>query len=70
MSRLRFARMMDNREDPAVFGLIGAHKKRIGKKTKLFQSVFEAAVVVRSITSARASATEIRRNFGILMGMR
>ena len=49
MSRLRFARMTDEREDPAVFGLIGAPKARIGKKTKLFQCVFEAEVIVRSI---------------------
>ena len=42
MSRLRFARMTDEREDPAIFGLIGAPKARIGRNTKLFQSVFEA----------------------------
>ena len=57
MSRLRFARMTDEREDPAVFGLICSPKTRIGKKTKLFQSVFEADVIVRSI----ASATGIRK---------
>ena len=66
MSRLRFARMTIEREDPAVFGLIGTPKARIGKKTKLFQSVFEAEVVVRSI----ASETGIRLDYGIRVGMR
>ena len=47
VSRLRFARMTDEREDPAVFVLIGTPKASIGKKTKLFQSVFEAEVIVR-----------------------
>ena len=56
MSRFRFAWMTDEREEPALFGLIGTPKARIGKQTKLFQSVFEAEVIVRSIASARASA--------------
>ena len=66
MSRFRFARMMDEREEPALFGLIGTPKARIGKETKLFQSVFEAEVIVRSI----ASATGIRPDFWIQIGMR
>ena len=66
MSRFRFARMTDEREEPALFGLIGTPKARIGKETKLFQSVFEAEVIVRSI----ASATGIRQDFGIRIGMR
>ena len=70
MSRLRFARMTDEREDPAVLGLIGTPKARIGKKTKLFQSVFEGKVIVRSIASARASETGIRLDFGIVMRIR
>ena len=53
MSRFRFARMTDEREEPALLGLIGTPKARIGKETKLFQSVFEAEVIVRSIASAR-----------------
>ena len=53
--------MVDEREVPAVFGLIGTPKARIRKKTKLFQSEFEAEEIVRSIASARASATEIRQ---------
>ena len=60
MSRFRFARMTDEREEPALFGLTGTPKARIGKETKLFQSVFEAEVIVRSIASVRASATRIR----------
>ena len=70
MSRFRFARMTDEREEPALFGLIGTPKARIGKETKLFQSVFEAEVIVRSIASARASATGIRQDLGIRIGMR
>ena len=70
MSRLRFTRMKDEREDPAAFGLIGTPKARIGKKTKLFQSVFEADVMVRSIALARAYETGIRQDFGIRMRMR
>ena len=66
MSRIRFARMTDERDDPALFGLIGTPKARIGRKTKLFQSVFEAVVIVWSI----ASATGIRQDFGIRMEMR
>ena len=54
VSRFRFARITDEREEPALFGLIGTPKARIGKETKLFQSVFEAEVIVRSIASARA----------------
>ena len=45
--------MTDEREEPALIGLIGTPKARIGKETKLFQSVFEADVIVRSIASAR-----------------
>ena len=56
MSRFRFARMTDEREEPALLGLIDTPKARIGKETKLFQSVFEAEVIVRSIVLARASA--------------
>ena len=48
----------DERDEPALFGLIGTSNARIGKETKLFQSVFEAEVIVRSI----ASATGIRRD--------
>ena len=54
------------REETALFGLIGTPKARIGNETKLFQSVFKAEVIVRSI----ASATEIRQDFGIRIGMR
>ena len=53
MSRFRFARITDERDEPALLGLIGTPKARIGKDTKLFQSVFEAEVIVRSIASAR-----------------
>ena len=60
MSRFRFARMTDDREEPALFGLICTRKARIGKETKLFQSIFEAEVIVRSIASAT----------GIRIGMR
>ena len=35
MSRFRFARMTDEREEPALFGLIGAPKARIGKESKI-----------------------------------
>ena len=49
MSRLRFAQMTDERDEPGLFGLIGTPKARIGKETNLFQSVFEAEVIVRSI---------------------
>ena len=70
MSRFRFSRMTDEREEPALFVLMGTPKARIGKDTKLFQSVFEAAVIVRSIATARASASGIRRDFGIRIGMR
>ena len=56
----------DEREEPALLGLIGTPKARIGKETKLFQSVFEAKVNVRSI----ASASGIRQDFGIQIGMR
>ena len=70
MSRFRFARMTDEREEPALLGLIGTPKARIGKDRKLFQSVFEAEVIVRSIASARASATGIQQDFGIRIGMR
>ena len=66
MSRFRFARMTDEREEPARFGLIGTPKARIRKDTKLFQSVFEAEMIVRSI----ASATGIRQDFWIRIGMR
>ena len=66
MNRLRFARMIDEREDPAVFWMIGTPNSRIEKKIKLFQSVFEAVVIDRSI----ASATGIRQDFWIRMGMR
>ena len=52
--------MTDEREEPALFGLIGTPKARIGKETQLFQSVFEAEVIVRSIASAT----------GIRIGMR
>ena len=58
--------MTDEREEPVVFVLIGTPKARIGKETKLFQSVFEAKVIVRSI----ASATGIRQDFVIRIGMR
>ena len=58
--------MTDEREEPALIGLIGTPKARIGNEIKLFQSVFEAEVIVRSI----ASATEIRQDFGIRIGMR
>ena len=65
MSRFRFARMTDEREEPALLGLIGTPKARIGKETKFFQSVFEAEVIVRSI----ASATGIRQQgFGKILG--
>ena len=70
MSRFRFVRMTNEREEPALLGLIIKHNARIGKETKLFQSVFEAVVIVRSIASARASATGIRKDFGIQIGMR
>ena len=70
MSRFRFARMTDDREEPALLGLIGTHKTRIGRETTLFQSAFEALVIVRSIASARVSATGIRQDIGIRMGMR
>ena len=60
MSRFRIARMTDEREEPGLFGLNGSPKARIGKETKLFQSVFELEVIVRSIAAARASATGIR----------
>ena len=60
----------DDRGEPALFGLIGTPKARIGKDTKLFQSVYEAEVIVRSIASARASATGILLDFGIRIGMR
>ena len=70
MSRFRFARMTDEREEPALLGLIGTPKARIGKETKLFQSVFEAEVIVRSIATAIASATGIQKDFGIRIGMR
>ena len=70
MSRFRFARMTDEREEPALLWLIGTPKARIGKETKLFQSVFEAEVIVQSIASARATATGIRQDFGIRIGMR
>ena len=63
MSCFRFVLM---REEPALFGLIGTPKARIGKETKLFQSVFEAEVIVRSI----ASATGIWQDLGIRIGMR
>ena len=53
MSRFRFVRMTDEREVTALFGLIGTPKARIENETKLFQSVFEAEVIVRSIASAR-----------------
>ena len=66
MSRFTFARMTDEREEPALLGLIGTPKARIGKETKNFQSVFEAEVIVRSI----ASATGIRQDLGIRIGMR
>ena len=66
MSHFRFARMTDEREDPALFGLIGTPKASIGKETKLIRSVFEAEVIVRSI----ASATGIQQDFGIRIGMR
>ena len=66
MSRLRFARMTGETEDPTVFGLMGTSKARIGKKTNLFQSAYEDEVIVR----ARASETEIRQDFGNRMGMR
>ena len=56
--------MTDEREDPAVFGLISTPKARVGMMSKLFQSVFEAEVIVWSIVSVRASET------GIRMGMR
>ena len=52
------------REEPAAFRLIGTPKARIGKKTKLIQSVFKAEVVVWSISSARASATWNDRTSG------
>ena len=70
MSRFRFARMTDEREEPALFGLMGTPKARIGKETKLFLSVFGAEVIVWSIASARASATGNRMDFGIRIGMR
>ena len=70
MSRLRFVRITDEREDHAVFGLIGTPKASIGRKTMSFQSVYKVEVIVRSIASARASATGIRQDFGILMEMR
>ena len=41
MSRFRFVRITDERDDPAVFGLIGTPKVRIEKKNKLFLSVFK-----------------------------
>ena len=44
--------MTDEREDPAVFGPMGASKVRIGRKTKLFLSVYDAEVIVRSNASA------------------
>ena len=52
VSRFEFARIMDEREEPALFGLIGSPKARIRKETNLFQSVFEAEVIVWSIDSA------------------
>ena len=69
MSRFRFARMADEREEPALFGVIGTPKARIRKETKLFQSAFEADVIVRSIASTRTSATGIQQDFGIRIGM-
>ena len=63
--RLRLTRMVEEREDPAVFGLIGTPKARMEKKTKLFHSLFENEVSVRSIASARATATGIQQDFGI-----
>ena len=62
--------MTGERQYPVVFGLISRPKARIGKKTKLSHSVFEAEVIVRSIASAGASATGIREDIGIQMGMR
>ena len=70
MSRFRFARMTDEREEPAVFWLIITSKAMIGKESRLFQSVLEAEVIVRSIASARASVTGILQDSGIRMGMR
>ena len=70
VSRFRFARMTNEREEPAEFGLIGTPKARAGMETKLFQSVFKAEVIVRSNASARASTTEIRQDLGIRIGMR
>ena len=58
------------RKDPVVFGLIEMPKARIGKMNKLFHSVFDTEVRVRSIASAKASATGIRKIFGIRIGMR
>ena len=68
--RLRLARIMEEREDPVVFGLIGMPKARIGKKSKLLHSVFHTAVCVRSIATTRALATGIRHDLGIRIGMR
>ena len=70
MRRVKLAQMMEERVDPVVFELIAVPKSRIGKKTKLFHSVYNTKVSVRSIASARASATGIRQDLGIRIGMR
>ena len=70
MRHLRLARMMEEREATVVFGVIGMSKARIWRKSNIFHSVFNTELSVRSIASARASATRIRQDFGILVGMR
>ena len=67
--RLRLARMIEERQDPVIFGLIGMPMAWIGKKFKLSHYVFVTELSVRSIASAGASATGIWQDLDIRIRM-